>query len=105
MENIDTYIPLPIREIDKSFLMAIEDVFTITGRGTVATGRIERGSIIVGDALELVGFTAPKLSTLTGVERFQKPLNSGLAGDKDDSKALVPVPDKKKKERPPSKSK
>jgi elongation factor Tu len=69
---MDEYIKIPTRSIDKSFLMAIEDVFSITGRGTVATGRIERGRINIGDSLEIVGFDIPKLSILTGIERFQK---------------------------------
>ncbi|MFN7614261.1 MAG: elongation factor Tu, partial [Phycisphaerae bacterium] len=79
---LDSYIPEPTREVDKPFLMSVEDVFSIKGRGTVATGRIERGVIKVGDAVEIVGLTAENLkSTITGVEMFQKTLDSGQAGD------------------------
>jgi len=82
MEAVDTYIPLPPRAIDQPFLMSVEDVFTITGRGTVATGRIERGVINVGDNVEIVGFNeAPLSSTCTGVEMFKKLLDRGEAGD------------------------
>lgn len=81
MDAIDKYIPTPIREIDKQFLMAIEDVFSITGRGTVATGKIERGSVSVGESLELVGLLPTKIVTVTGLEMFQKVLEKGLAGD------------------------
>jgi elongation factor Tu len=81
MQAVDDYIPTPIREIDKPFLMAIEDVFSITGRGTVATGRIERGSILVGDTVELVGLAETKTTTVTGLEMFQKTLDKGMAGD------------------------
>jgi elongation factor Tu len=81
MEAVDNYIPTPEREIDKPFLMAIEDVFSITGRGTVATGRIERGLISLGDTVELVGFLNTKTTTVTGLEMFQKVLEKGLAGD------------------------
>jgi elongation factor Tu len=82
MEAVDTYIPLPPRPIDQPFLMSVEDVFTITGRGTVATGRIERGVIKVGDNVEIVGFNeAPLTSTCTGVEMFKKLLDRGEAGD------------------------
>jgi elongation factor Tu len=81
MENVDTYIPTPARETEKPFLMAIEDVFSITGRGTVATGRIERGQVNVGDTVELVGMEETKTTTVTGLEMFQKTLDSGLAGD------------------------
>jgi elongation factor Tu len=81
-DAIDSYIPEPAREVDKPFLMSVEDVFSIKGRGTVATGRIERGVIKVGDAVEIVGLTAENLkSTITGVEMFQKTLDSGQAGD------------------------
>ena len=73
MEAVDTYIPLPPRPIDQPFLMSVEDVFSITGRGTVATGRIERGIIKVGEAVELVGLMdAPLSSVVTGVEMFKK---------------------------------
>jgi elongation factor Tu len=79
---IDKDIPEPVREIDKAFLMAIEDVFSIEGRGTVATGRIERGIVKVGDDVEIVGFTKePRKIVVTGVEMFNKTLNEGRAGD------------------------
>ena len=81
MDAIDNYIPTPEREVDKPFLMAIEDVFSITGRGTVATGRIERGTILVGDTVELIGLGETKTTTITGLEMFQKTLDKGLAGD------------------------
>jgi elongation factor Tu len=78
---LDTYIPEPVREIDKPFLLPVEDVFSITGRGTVATGRIERGVIKVGEEVELVGFGSDKKSVVTGVEMFRKLLDQGQAGD------------------------
>tara|TARA_B100000945_G_C20393965_1_gene603844 strand:- start:524 stop:1750 length:1227 start_codon:yes stop_codon:yes gene_type:complete len=81
MDAIDSYIPTPERDTEKTFLMAIEDVFSITGRGTVATGRIERGQVNVGDAVELVGLKDTKATTVTGIEMFQKTLDSGMAGD------------------------
>ena len=81
MDAVDEYIPTPEREIDKPFLMAIEDVFSITGRGTVATGKIERGSIFIGDTVELVGLAETKITTVTGLEMFQKTLEKGMAGD------------------------
>ena len=81
MEEVDSYIPTPEREVDKPFLMAVEDVFSITGRGTVATGRIERGKIKVGETVEVVGITETRTTTVTGVEMFQKSLEEGLAGD------------------------
>ena len=81
MEEVDSYIPTPEREVDKPFLMAVEDVFSITGRGTVATGRIERGKIKVGETVEVVGITETRSTTVTGVEMFQKSLEEGLAGD------------------------
>ncbi|MFT4061905.1 MAG: elongation factor Tu [Edaphocola sp.] len=82
MNAVDEYIPLPPRPIDQPFLMSVEDVFTITGRGTVATGRIERGVITVGDNVEIVGFNeSPLTSTCTGVEMFKKLLDRGEAGD------------------------
>lgn len=82
MEAVDTYIPLPPRPVDQPFLMSVEDVFSITGRGTVATGRIERGRIKVGEAIEIVGLMdAPLSSTVTGVEMFRKLLDQGEAGD------------------------
>ncbi len=82
MEAVDTYIPLPPRPIDMAFLMSVEDVFSITGRGTVATGRIERGIIKVGEGVEIVGLMESALtSTVTGVEMFKKLLDEGQAGD------------------------
>ncbi len=82
MDAVDTYIPLPPRPVDQPFLMSVEDVFSITGRGTVATGRIERGRIKVGEAIEIVGLQdAPLASTVTGVEMFRKLLDQGEAGD------------------------
>ena len=82
IDAIDSYIPEPMREIDKPFLMAVEDVFSIEGRGTVATGRIERGIVKVGDEIEIIGFTEkPRKSTVTGVEMFNKTLDQGQAGD------------------------
>jgi elongation factor Tu len=82
MAAVDSYIPLPPRPIDQPFLMSVEDVFSITGRGTVATGRIERGRIKVGEGIEIVGLQdAPLTSTVTGVEMFRKLLDAGEAGD------------------------
>ncbi len=82
MDAVDSYIPLPPRPVDQPFLMSVEDVFSITGRGTVATGRIERGVIKVGEAVEIVGLMdAPLNSTVTGVEMFKKLLDRGEAGD------------------------
>jgi elongation factor Tu len=81
MDAIDSYIPQPVRELDKPFLMPVEDVFTITGRGTVATGRVEQGRIKVGDEVELVGFGAEKKTVVTGVEMFRKLLDEAQAGD------------------------
>lgn len=81
MDAVDRYIPTPERNTDKAFLMAVEDVFTITGRGTVATGRIERGTIKIGDSVEIVGIKNTKTTTITGIEMFQKTLESGVAGD------------------------
>lgn len=81
MDAIDAEIPAPEREIDKPFLMSVEDVFSITGRGTVATGRIERGIVKVGDEIEIVGLTDTRKSIVTGVEMFRKLLNEGQAGD------------------------
>ena len=78
---LDTYIPQPVREIDKPFLLPVEDVFSITGRGTVSTGRIERGKIKVGEEIALVGFGSDKKSIVTGVEMFRKLLDAGEAGD------------------------
>jgi elongation factor Tu len=81
MDAIDSYIPEPVRETDKPFLMPVEDVFSITGRGTVATGRIERGIIKVGETVEIVGMNSEKSTTVTGVEMFRKLLDEGRAGD------------------------
>ena len=81
MDKVDSYIPTPEREVDKSFLMAVEDVFSITGRGTVATGRIERGQVKVGDTIEIVGLRETRNTTITGLEMFQKSLDEALAGD------------------------
>jgi len=82
MEAVDTYIPLPPRPVDQPFLMSVEDVFSITGRGTVATGRIERGRVKVGEGVEIVGLMEkPLTSTVTGVEMFRKLLDEGEAGD------------------------
>jgi len=81
MDAVDAYIPTPVRDIDKAFLMAVEDVFSITGRGTVATGRIERGIVKVGETIEIVGLQKTRSTTVTGVEMFQKTLDEGLAGD------------------------
>jgi elongation factor Tu len=81
MEAVDKYIPLPQREIDKPFLMPIEDIFTISGRGTVATGRVERGKVKVGEEIEIVGLAATQKKVVTGVEMFKKLLDEGQAGD------------------------
>jgi len=81
MDAVDSYIPAPERDVDKTFLMAVEDVFSITGRGTVATGRIERGIVKVGETIEIVGLADTQTTTVTGVEMFQKTLDEGLAGD------------------------
>jgi elongation factor Tu len=81
MEQVDTYIPTPEREIDKPFLMAVEDVFSITGRGTVATGRIERGVVKVGETIDIIGIRDTRKAAVTGVEMFQKTLDQGMAGD------------------------
>jgi elongation factor Tu len=81
MDAVDSYIPTPERDIDKPFLMAVEDVFSITGRGTVATGRIERGKVKIGDNVELVGIRDTRSTTVTGIEMFKKQLEEGMAGD------------------------
>ena len=81
MDAVDSYIPEPERDIDKPFLMAVEDVFSIKGRGTVVTGRIERGIIKVGDEVEILGVDDPQKTTVTGVEMFRKLLDQGQAGD------------------------
>ncbi|PYP70833.1 MAG: elongation factor Tu [Gemmatimonadetes bacterium] len=81
LEALDRHVPIPEREVDKPFLMPVEDVFSITGRGTVATGRIERGKVKVGDEVEMVGFGTDKRAVVTGVEMFRKLLDEGQAGD------------------------
>ena len=81
MDEVDKYIPTPERDVDKPFLMAIEDVFSITGRGTVATGRIERGIVKVSDEIEIIGIRETRKSTVTGIEMFKKSLDQGMAGD------------------------
>lgn len=81
MDAVDSYIPTPERDVDKTFLMAVEDVFSITGRGTVATGRIERGKVKVGETIEIVGIQETRSTTVTGLEMFQKTLDEGFAGD------------------------
>ncbi|HCA59279.1 MAG TPA: elongation factor Tu, partial [Blastocatellia bacterium] len=81
MQAVDDYIPTPARETDKPFLMPVEDIFTIQGRGTVATGRIERGVINVNEPVEIVGIKETRNSVVTGVEMFKKLLDSGMAGD------------------------
>jgi elongation factor Tu len=81
LKAVDEYIPQPVREVDKPFLMPVEDVFSITGRGTVATGRIERGTVKVGDEVEIVGLRDTTKTVVTGVEMFRKLLDSGEAGD------------------------
>lgn len=81
MDTVDAYIPTPQRAVDLPFLMAVEDVFSITGRGTVATGRIERGTVKVGDEVELVGIKDTRKTTVTGIEMFKKSLDQGMAGD------------------------
>ena len=81
MAAVDEYIPTPIRDIEKPFLMPVEDVFTISGRGTVATGRVERGIVRIGESLEIVGFKDTRTTTCTGVEMFRKLLDQGQAGD------------------------
>ncbi len=81
MDALDAYIPAPVREVDKPFLMPIEDIFSIEGRGTVVTGRIERGIIKVGEEIEIVGFKDTSKTTVTGIEMFNKSLKEGMAGD------------------------
>jgi elongation factor Tu len=81
MEAVDKNVPLPARDIDKPFLMPIEDIFSIQGRGTVVTGRIERGKVKVGEEVEIVGFRETRKTVVTGVEMFKKQLDEGLAGD------------------------
>jgi elongation factor Tu len=81
MEQVDNHIPLPERDIDRAFLMPVEDVFSIQGRGTVATGRVERGIIHVGDEVDIIGIREPSKTTITGVEMFRKLLDEGRAGE------------------------
>ena len=81
MDAVDNYIPLPQRDIDKPFIMPVEDVFTITGRGTVGTGRVERGKVKVGEEVEIIGLGAHKKAVCTGLEMFRKELDEGIAGD------------------------
>jgi elongation factor Tu len=81
MDALDTYVPLPQREVDKPFLMPIEDVFSISGRGTVVTGRVDRGKVKVGEEIEIVGFRPTTKKVVTGVEMFRKLLDEGVAGD------------------------
>jgi len=81
MDAVDKYVPLPAREVDKPFLMPIEDIFSISGRGTVVTGRIERGKVKVGEEIEIVGFRPTIKRIVTGVEMFRKLLDEGIAGD------------------------
>jgi len=81
MDAVDAYIPTPQRAVERPFLMPVEDVFTISGRGTVATGRVERGVVNVGDAVEIVGYRATQQTVATGVEMFRKILDRGEAGD------------------------
>ena len=81
MAAVDSFIPEPARDVDQEFLMSVEDVFTISGRGTVATGRVERGRIKVGEAVEIVGIRETQTTTVTGVEMFRKLLDEGVAGD------------------------
>ena len=80
-KTLDSYIPLPVREVDKPFLMPVEDIFSIEGRGTVVTGRIERGKVKVGEEIEIVGLQPTAKTTITGIEMFNKQLDEGLAGD------------------------
>jgi elongation factor Tu len=81
MAAVDSYIPIPVRAVDKPFLMPIEDIFSISGRGTVVTGRIERGIVKVGEEMEIVGFKPTFTTVITGVEMFKKLLDEGRAGD------------------------
>ena len=81
MEAVDAYVPMPKREVEKPFLMPVEDIFTISGRGTVATGRIERGKVKVGEEIEIVGIRPTLKRVVTGVEMFKKLLDEGMAGD------------------------
>src|SRR5258708_16085260 len=97
MEAVDKNVPLPVRDIDKPFAMPIEDIFSISGRGTVVTGRVERGKVKVGEEIEFVGFRPTQKKVVTGVERFRKLLDEGLAGD--NVGLLFPGTEKKDVER------
>lgn len=81
VDALDTFIPVPVREIDKPFLMPVEDIFSIEGRGTVVTGRIERGRVKVGEEIEVIGLKDTAKTTVTGIEMFNKSLEEGMAGD------------------------
>jgi elongation factor Tu len=81
MEAVDAYVPTPVRAVERPFLMPVEDVFSISGRGTVATGRVERGVVTVGETVEIVGFRGTQQTVVTGVEMFRKILDRGEAGD------------------------
>ncbi len=81
MDAVDEYIPTPERDLDKPFLMAVEEVYSISGRGTVVTGRIERGQIKVGETIEIVGIQETRSATVTGIEMFQKTIDIAMAGD------------------------
>ena len=81
MAAVDSYVPMPVRDIDKPFLMPIEDVFSISGRGTVVTGRVDRGKVLVSEEIEIVGYTPTQKKVVTGVEMFRKLLDEGVAGD------------------------
>jgi elongation factor Tu len=81
MDAVDSYIPTPVRDVDQDFLMPVEDVFSISGRGTVVTGRIEKGTIKIGEVIEIVGLRDTIKTTVTGVEMFRKEMTEGLAGD------------------------
>lgn len=81
MDAVDSYVPIPQRDVEKPFLMPVEDIFSITGRGTVATGRVERGQVKIGEEVELIGLGAHKKTVVTGIEMFRKELDSAIAGD------------------------
>src|SRR5205085_2544770 len=81
MDAVDKNVPLPVRDVDKPFAMPIEDIFSISGRGTVVTGRVERGKVKVGEEVEIVGFRPTQKKVVTGVEMFRKLLDEGIAGD------------------------
>jgi elongation factor Tu len=81
MDAVDTYVPIPARDVDKPFIMPVEDVFSITGRGTVATGRVERGQVRLGEEVELIGLGVHKKTVVTGIEMFRKELDAAMAGD------------------------